>query len=272
MVDHTTTQKMASLEEVLSGFDALLVAFSGGVDSALLLAVAAKALKQRAVAATFASPIHPRRETENAIRMAEALGVSHRLITAEKIAPPELLENGRNRCYHCKKALGERLRTVANELQISTIAHGANLDDLTDFRPGFRAAREMGWVAPLMDAGLTKAEIRSLSKEMGLSTWDRPAMACLATRIPYGTSLTTEALKMIDGAEDALLDLGIEGCRVRHYGDTARIELSPGDLDMVLEKQLREQITEKFRNLGFLHVAVDLEGYKQGKMNRRPPN
>jgi uncharacterized protein len=269
MTDNAIAKKKAALEEILSGFGSLLVAFSGGVDSTLLLAMAARVLKERTVAVTFASPIHPERETGATVQMADTLGVSHRLITSKALSPPELVENTRERCYHCKKALGEKLHEIARELGIPTIAHGANLDDLDDFRPGFRAARELGLVAPLMDAGLTKADIRQLSKQMGLPTWNKPALACLATRIPYNTPLTPEALRKIDAAETAILDQGITACRVRYYGEMARIELPPEDLDRMMKKTLRKKITGRLRDIGFLHVALDLEGYTQGKMNRQ---
>jgi len=261
-------KKEAALKKNLACLDSLLVAFSGGVDSTLLLAVAGRVLKERVVAVTFAAPFHSERETQAAIGLAKTLGTTHRLIRSEAISPPELTRNTRERCYHCKKFLGKQLRKVAEELKIDTIAHGANLDDLNDFRPGFRAAREAGMTAPLMDAGFTKADIRELSREMGLSTWNKPAMACLATRIPYDTPLTPEALKKIEQAENAILDLGFSTCRVRCHETAARIELLPDELDRMLEKACREKIVSSLREIGFLHVALDLEGYGQGKMNR----
>jgi uncharacterized protein len=262
-------KKRAALEKKLGSLDSLLVAFSGGVDSTLLLAVAARVLKNRVVAATFAAPFHSRRETRAAIEMARILDIPHRLLRSDTIAPPELAENTRERCYYCKKFLGEQLRKLAAELKIGAIAHGANLDDLNDYRPGFRAAEETGMIAPLMDAGFTKADIRDLSREMGLSTWNKPALACLATRIPYGTSLTADSLGMVEAAENAILELGFATCRVRCHGSTARIELPPEALDRMLEKACRKDIVSRLREVGFSHVALDLEGYEQGKMNRQ---
>lgn len=261
-------KKKAALEKNLAGFDSLLVAFSGGVDSTLLLAVARKVLNNRVVAVTFAAPMHSERETQAAIRLAGILGATHRLLRSEVISPPELARNTRERCYYCKKFLGEQLRKIAHEMKIDTIAHGANLDDLNDFRPGFRAAREAGMIAPLMDAGFTKADVRELSREMGLSTWKKPAMACLATRIPYDTPLTPVTLEKVEQAENIVLELGFTTCRVRCHENTARIEIEPDELDRMLEKSCREKIVSRLREIGFLHVSLDLEGYGQGKMNR----
>jgi len=261
-------KKKEALEKYLASHDSLLVAFSGGVDSTLLLAVAGEVLGDRVVAVTFAAPFHSSRETRAAVELAGTLGVRHRLVRTDDISPPELAANTRERCYHCKKFLGERLREVANELGIATISHGANRDDLEDFRPGFRAAVEAGMTAPLLDAGFTKNDIRELSREMGLSTWNKPALACLATRIPYGTPLTADNLGKVEQAEDAVLELGFTACRVRCQDATARIELEPDELDRMLERSCREQIVSKLRKIGFSHVSLDLEGYSQGKMNR----
>ena len=260
--------KKVRLEKILAGYSTLLVAFSGGVDSTLLLAVARRVLGKKVVAATFASPLQPQREIQAAIDMAEKLSVAHSLLKTETVGPRELVSNTRNRCYICKKNIAEKLLDVAHESGIDTIAHGANMDDRDDFRPGFQAAREAGMVAPLMDAGFTKADIRALSKEMGLETWNKPAMACLATRIPYDTPITLDTLHKIDRAETAVLSAGFSTCRVRCHGDCARIELLPGELDRMLEKSCRDNIVGMLRGIGFLHVAIDLEGYGQGKMNR----
>ena len=196
------------------------------------------------------------------------LGVSHRIIKTQNLGPKELTLNSKDRCYLCKKQIGEALLTIANECNIKTIAHGANLDDAHDYRPGARSAEEMGWIAPLVKAGLNKADIRALSKEMGLPTWNKPAMACLATRIPYGSPITKEALDMVDRAEAVLLSLGFTTCRVRHHGDVARVEVPPDEFARFAEENIRNDIVRKFRDIGFLHISLDLEGYVQGRMNR----
>jgi len=260
--------KVTALEKILAGHGSLLVAFSGGVDSTLLLALAKKVLGDRVIAVTFASPIHSRRETDAAVQLAGLLGVAHKLIESDAISPRELVANSRDRCYHCKKTLGENLQKIADELKLGAVAHGANLDDLDDFRPGFRAAQETGMTAPLLDAGFTKADIRTLSREMGLSIWNKPALACLATRVPYDTPLTRNILDRIERAENTVLDMGFSTCRVRCHEDTARIELDPAELGRMLEAQCREKTVRSLREIGFLHIALDLEGYGQGKMNR----
>lgn len=269
VMDHMDLKtKEKQLEKLLAGYGTLLVAFSGGVDSTLLLAMARKVLNKKVVAATVASPLQPRREIQAAIDTVKELNVDHSLLKTETITPQELIQNDRNRCYICKKHLSEKLLDIARGRGIGVVAHGANLDDLDDFRPGFRAAREAGLAAPLMDAGFTKADIRTLSKKMGLKTWNKPAMACLATRIPYGTPLTLEALAKVDRAETAVLSAGFSTCRVRCHGNSARIELLPAELERMLEKPCRNDIVAMLRAIGFLHVAVDLEGYGPGRMNR----
>jgi uncharacterized protein len=260
--------KKVELERILGKHNAMLIAFSGGVDSTFLLAVATQVLKENVVAVTYAFPFHSNREIEEAIALGEMLGVTHRIINAKDLGPKKLTANLKDRCYHCKKQMGTALSTIAAEFNIKAIAHGANLDDEKDYRPGARAAEELGWIAPLAKAGLNKADIRALSKKMGLPTWNKPAMACLATRIPYGTPITKEALEMIDSAEAVLLSLGFSTCRVRHHGDVARIEVPSDEFSLFVKESLREDVTRKFRDIGFQHISLDLEGYVQGSMNR----
>jgi uncharacterized protein len=176
--------------------------------------------------------------------------------------------NTKDRCYLCKKHLMEELLKIAGRRGIQHVAHGANIDDLNDYRPGFAAAQEMGIKAPMVDAKLTKNDIRRLSKQMNLITWNKPAMACLASRIPYGTLITEKDLKMVDQAEQVLFGLGFIGCRVRMHDKVARIEVDTGDIERLIHKKTRSVIVEKLRKIGFSHVAVDLEGYRQGSLNR----
>jgi uncharacterized protein len=269
MIDESLARsKKEMLLRDLGKLDSLLVAFSGGVDSSFLLASAQQALGDRIVAVTATSSIHPRREQDEASEFAREREISHIIFKSDETKIPEFLSNGPERCYYCKKALSEEFLRVANEKGISHVAHGANADDLGDYRPGFRAAEEAGIIAPLIDAGLLKDEIRFLAKEMGLSAWDKPAMACLASRFPYGTAITEKGLKMVEKAEEFLLNEGFRGLRVRHHGPVARIEISTSDLGKILSDDTRRAIVEELRSIGFEHIALDLEGYISGKMNR----
>jgi uncharacterized protein len=260
-------EKKERLVSIINGFDSLVVAFSGGVDSAFLLAFAHKLLKKNVVAISATSPIHPSRETEYSKKFADNLGIKHILFKSREITHSGFMANKKDRCYICKKLLFEDILKIATDMGIATIAHGANLDDLDDFRPGLAAAKEMGAVAPLIDAGLTKDDIRLFSKDMNLSTWDKPAMACLATRIPHGTPLTQKALSMIEQAENTIIDLGFKTCRVRCHGKIARIEIDPVNFEKILNEKIRLVIKNKLKTLGFAYVALDMEGYVSGSMN-----
>jgi uncharacterized protein len=258
-------EKKQSLISLLKKFNSLAVAFSGGADSSFLLAAAYQTLGENVMAVTTVSPIHSRREKQAAIAFAKQLGVRHVLIPSEEMNIPEFIANTKERCYICKKLMFKEIAKAAAASDISHIAHGANTDDVNDFRPGFKAATEMGVSAPLMDAGLSKADIRRLSQEMKLPSWNRPAMACLATRIPYNTPISLDKLNMIEEAEEYIFSLGISTCRVRHHDSIARIEILPAEFDMILKN--RGPIIEKLRKIGFLHIALDLAGYVQGSMN-----
>jgi len=263
----TLQNKKAKLISFLSDLDSLLVAFSGGVDSTLLTAVAHTVLGNRLLAVTAISPLHPEQETRAAKDLAKKIGVRHTLIQSEEMMLPDVTGNPLDRCYHCKTHLFGLLLKIAGENDIQYVAHGANLDDLDDYRPGYQAAREMQIRAPLVDAGLTKADIRELSREMGLESWDKPAMACLASRIPYGTTLTVEKLAVIEKAEKVLHQLGFRHCRVRHHDKLARIEVPPEAFSKMLDQKTADEIVARLRMLGFKHISLDLAGYRQGSMN-----
>jgi uncharacterized protein len=259
--------KKERLFSLLKQFESLIVAFSGGVDSTFLLAMAHETLKKNVVAITAESPIHPEREKNEAIQLAKKIGVRHIIVQSREIYQPDFLANHRDRCYVCKKYILEDIVRLGSEMNIEHIAHGANVDDLNDFRPGFKAAKEIGVLSPLIDAGLTKNDIRALSKEMNLSTWDKPSNACLASRIPYGTPITKEILAVIDQAETFIINLGIRTCRVRHHVDVARIETTLDNMEKILNKNNRQKIVKKLKGLGYKHIAIDLEGYVQGSLN-----
>ena len=267
-MDDLLKNKNEHLISFLKSLDSLVVAFSGGVDSTFLLATAHNVLKKNIFGVTAESPVHPVREEKAAIKLAGQLGVKHITVQSREMNNAKFVANQPNRCYICKKLLGEDLFRIASNLNFDNVAHGANLDDYNDYRPGLQAAREIGIIAPLVEAGLTKKDIRRLSKEMGLPTWNKPSQACLATRIPYGSLLTTKKLKMAEQAEDVLFNLGFKICRVRCHQDVARIEMSSGDFKKISSNPTKILIIDKFKEIGFNHIAVDLEGYVQGSMNR----
>lgn len=261
------SQKKAALLARIADLKSVLVAFSGGVDSTLLLKLCQDILNDRVVAVTAASALQPGHENDAALKTARDLGVRHIRIESKILDEAVFLENTDQRCYHCKHHLFEKLRDLADDLDLAHVAHGANADDLSDYRPGFRAAEELGVVAPLLEAGLGKAEIRQLSKELNLSTWNKPAMACLATRIPYGTQLTPERLSQVNAAEAVLTAHNFGSCRVRCHGPIARIEVTEPDMERFLESDLRKKLVAELKALGFKHVTLDLAGYIMGSMN-----
>ena len=264
----SAVEKRALLAAELRKMKSLLVAFSGGVDSAFLLTVAHEALGRKVLAVTAVSPIHPLRERTEAISFTREKDIPHLLISSNETDLPEFLANTPDKCYHCKKALCEILREIARERGIRHVAHGVNVDDLDDFRPGLQAAVEEGVIAPLMDQNLNKAEIRRLSKAMGLPQWNKPSMACLASRLPYGSAITPKKLKMIETAEAFLQDKGLRTLRVRHHGTVARIEVGDTERELILNDVVRQDIIKEFRHIGFDHIALDLEAFMSGKMNR----
>ena len=265
-------RKIARLREILCEMGSAAIGFSGGVDSTFLLKVASEALGDGVVAITAFGAIHPAFELESARRTAADLGVRLLEIRNDINLDPEFAENPPDRCYLCKKALFTSVIDAARKQGVDHVADGSNLDDLKDYRPGARALSELGVQSPLIEAGFTKADVRQLSRTLGLSAWDRPAMACLASRFPYGTRITPERLAMVDRAEKALRDEGFSQVRVRYHGHTARIEVPPQEIPRFSDESLRNRVFEAIKQAGFTYVALDLKGYRTGSMNESLKN
>jgi uncharacterized protein len=262
------THKLNNLKKLIKILDSVIVAFSGGVDSTFLLKVAKDVLGDNVLAVTADSEVQSEKEMVEVKSIATELDVNHMIIQTNEIQVEDFISNPPNRCYHCKTILFSELKEIANEKMIPYIIEGSNADDESDYRPGLKAINELSIRSPLKEVGLTKDEIRNLSKNMGLRTWDKPALACLASRIPYGTEITIEKLRRVDKAEMYLHQKGFSQLRVRDHGDIARIEVIKNDFDLLLKPGLEYEVATKFKELGYLYVTVDLEGYKTGSMNK----
>lgn len=258
-------EKLDSLTEILKSLGSVAIAYSGGVDSTFLSKVAFDTLGDNALAITARSETYPRSEFEEASKLAGKIGIRHKVIVSEELDIPEFSDNPVNRCYYCKKELLTKLKEIAMEQGIKHVLDGSNFDDLDDYRPGMQAVEELDVRSPLKEAELTKADIRELSKRMGLPTWDKPSFACLASRFPYGNGITREKLTAVGEAEIFLRELGIRQLRVRHHDKIARIEVAEDDMGILLQN--RKQVLNKLKELGYIYVTMDLQGYRTGSMN-----
>jgi uncharacterized protein len=265
--EQQTLEKQQRLLNDLARLDSVLVAFSGGADSAYLAWAAHSVLGDRALSVTAVSPSFSAHDREQAAAFVRQIGLRHEFVSTSEFQNPLYVANQGDRCYHCKDELFTRMEALAGERGFAALAYGINADDTRDFRPGHRAAAEHRVLAPLLDAGMTKADVRQLSRRAGLPTWDRPASACLSSRVAYGMPVTPETLARIERGEDALRRLGFRQFRVRDHGRLARIEIAPEEMERALAPEMTRRFVELFKPLGYDFVTLDLEGYRQGSLN-----
>jgi len=263
--------KYENLKRILERMENVLVAFSGGVDSTFLLKVARDSLGDDVLAVIASSEIFKEEEKQEALKLAQELNVRHRIIRTRELENPNFVKNSPQRCYYCKKGLFSRLKEIATAEGISNILDGANFEDTADFRPGARAARELGVYSPLRDVKLSKKEIRTLSKDLNLPTWDKPSSTCLSTRFPYNMEINEKRLKQVTRAEEYLKTLGFSQIRVRHHGKIARIEFSTEEISTAVNPSVREEIASNLKKIGYTYITLDLSGYRSGSMNEVLP-
>lgn len=262
-----TQEKYEELKGILKEMGRVLVAFSGGVDSTFLLKVAKDTLGEDVLAVIASSETYPEREQQGALRLAEEMNVRYKIIRTKELDNPDFKNNPPERCYFCKKELFGRLKKIAADEDIPFVCDGSNFEDTQDFRPGLKAAEELGVRSPIKEARLMKDEIRILSRILDLPTWDKPSMACLSSRFPYNTPIEKKSLRQIDRAEEYLRSMGFSQLRVRHHGKIARIEVSPAEFIKIIDTKTREKIIRNFKKMGYLYVTLDLVGYRTGSMN-----
>jgi uncharacterized protein len=263
-----TEDKNKKLEDILQGLKSVLVAFSGGVDSTFLLKVAIDTLgSEHVLAVTATSLTYPEAELAEARRLAEDFGARHMVIQSEETDIPEFVSNPPNRCYYCKRELFGKLIQIAKDHGLAAVLDGTNIDDMSDHRPGRQASEELGVRSPLLEAGFTKAEIRDASHALGLATWNKPALACLSSRFPYGTTISPEKLRQVGAAERFLKENGFREVRVRHHDHTARIEIGRAEFKRFFDEALIDEVVTELKKVGYKYVTLDLEGYRTGSMN-----